>query len=103
MATLEQLRAEVDREWRATRHLAPSPASVAPPRVGLRRAVLVAGLRAARILLLPFVVLVRSSVFLYARCGAPTWLALAGGALPALPLGAAYGAWLAPPPPGPRS
>jgi len=94
MATLEQLRAEVDREWRATRRLAPSPASVAPPRVGLRRTVLVAVLRVAVILLLPFVVLVRSSVFLYARGGAPTWLALAGGALLALLVVTAYAAWL---------
>jgi hypothetical protein len=94
MATLEQLRAEVDREWRATRRLAPSPASVAAPRAGLRRTVLVGVLRVAVILLLPFVVLVRSSVFLYARRGAPTWLALAGGALLALLVVTVYAAWL---------
>jgi hypothetical protein len=94
MATLEQLRAEVDREWRATRRPAPSPASVAPPRSGLGRAVLVAVLRVAVILLLPFVVLVRSSVFLYARRGAPTWLALACGALLALFVVTVYAAWL---------
>src|SRR5258708_2832037 len=94
MASLEQLGAEVDREWRAARRLAPSPASVAPPRAGLRRRVLVAVLRVAVILLLPFVVLVRSSVFLYARRGTPTWLALAGGALLALLVVTVYAAWL---------
>src|SRR5258708_13544968 len=101
MATLEQLRAEVDREWRAARRLAPSPASVAPPRAGLRRRGLVAVLRVAVILLLPFVVLVRSSVFLYARRGTPTWLALAGGALLALLVVTVYAAFLSPPPSAP--
>ncbi len=51
-------------------------------------------LRVAVILLLPFVVLVRSSVFLYARRGTPTWLALAGGALLALLVVTVYAAWL---------
>ena len=94
MATLEQLRIAVDRELRATHRPAPPPVPVAPRRSGVRRALLVAVLRVAVILLLPFVVLVRSSVFLYARRGAPTWLALAGGALLTLLVVTVYAAWL---------
>src|SRR5437660_11748406 len=60
MATLAQLRIEVDREWRAAHRPAP-PVSVAPRRSGARRALLMA-LRVAVIVPLPFVVLVRSSV-----------------------------------------
>lgn len=94
MATLEQLRAEVDREWRATHRPAPVVTPVAPSRTGLRRTLLVVTLRVVVILVLPFVVLVRSSVFLYARRGAPTWLALGGGALLALFVVTVYAAWL---------
>lgn len=94
MATLEQLRIEVDREWRAAHRPTVPPASVAPRRPSVRRAVLVAVLRVVVILLLPFIVLVRSSVFLYARRGVPTWLALAGGAVLTLLVVTVYAAWL---------
>src|SRR5258708_14278986 len=94
MATLEQLRAEVDREWRAARRLAPSPASVAPPRAGVWGRVVGGVLRVGVIVVLEVVVLVRSSVFLYGRRGTPTWLALAGGALLALLVVTVYAAWL---------
>src|SRR6266566_3541551 len=93
MATLEQLRIAVDREWRAAHRPAP-PVPVAARRSGVRRALFVALLRVAVIVLLPFVVLVRSSVFLYARRGAPTWLALAGGAVLTLLIVTVYAAWL---------
>ena len=94
MATLEQLRAEVDREWRATHRPRPVVVPAVPRRPGVGRAVLIAGLRVAVILLLPFIVLVRSSVFLYARRGAPTWLALLGGAVLTVLVVTVYAAWL---------
>lgn len=94
MATLEQLRAEVDREWRTAHRPRPVAVPAAPRRPGVGRAVLVAALRVAVILLLPFIVLVRSSVFLYARRGAPTWLALSGGAVLSLLVVTVYAAWL---------
>lgn len=94
MATIEQLRAEVTREWRATHPVAPAAPVSVPRRAGLGRMLLVAALRVAAILLLPFVVLVRSSVFLYARRDAPTWLALAGGAALSLLVVTVYAAWL---------
>jgi len=43
---------------------------------------------------LPFVVLVRGSAYLYANRGWPTWLALAGAAAATLVLVAWYGTWL---------
>jgi len=94
MATLEQLRAEVDREWRAAHRPRPVVVPAGPRRPGVGRAVLIAALRVAVILLLPFIVLVRSSVFLYTRRGAPTWLALLGGAALTLLVVTVYAAWL---------
>jgi len=94
MATLEQLRIEVDREWRAAHRPRPVVVPAVPRRPGVGRAVLIAALRVAVILLLPFIVLVRSSVFLYARRGAPTWLALLGGAVLTLLVVTVYAAWL---------
>ena len=73
--------------------LAAFPASVRAHEPFARRALaLVAKL--LLLALLPFVVLVRASVFFYSDRGYPSWLALAAGLCCALIVLTAYGAWL---------
>lgn len=50
--------------------------------------------KAVAIVVLPFLVLLRSSVYLYQDRGIPTWLALAAGVALTLGVVTAYGAWI---------
>lgn len=52
------------------------------------------GVKVALILILPFVVLLRTAIYLYQQQAMPTWLALAGGAALALLVLTIYGAWV---------
>lgn len=52
------------------------------------------GVKVALILILPFVVLLRTAIYLYQQQAVPTWLALAGGAALALLVLTVYGAWV---------
>jgi hypothetical protein len=52
------------------------------------------GLGALTVVVLPFVVLIRASVYFYAVRGIPTWLALAGGALATTVLLTLCAAWV---------
>lgn len=51
-------------------------------------------LKVALILILPFVVLLRTAIYLYLEQDVPTWLALAGGGALALLVLTVYGAWI---------
>jgi len=94
-AKLAILKAEADREWQQRQEQpdTPPPAAVPTP-TRPRRRVAAAVLTAAALVVLPFVVLVRGSVYLYSARHWPTGLALlAAGAL-TLGVVTAYGAWL---------
>jgi hypothetical protein len=52
------------------------------------------GVKVALVLILPFVVLLRTAIYLYQQQDVPTWLALAGGAALALLVLTIYGAWV---------
>jgi hypothetical protein len=52
------------------------------------------GVKVALILILPFVVLLRTAIYLYQQQDVPTWLALAGGVALALLVLTIYGAWV---------
>ncbi len=96
-ARLATLRIEADREWQQRRRWGAAPPPPVPrplPPARPWRRVVVAGLTAGALLVLPFVVLVRGAVYLYSARHWPTGLALlAAGAL-TLGVVTAYGAWL---------
>jgi hypothetical protein len=52
------------------------------------------GIKVALILILPFIVLLRTATYLYQQQDVPTWLALAGGAALALLVLTVYGTWV---------
>jgi hypothetical protein len=88
MDRLTQLRREVDREMkraaRAERREAP----------GRRASPLAALALGVALMVLPFLVLLRGTTFLYSRLGWPTWPALGGAAALTLTLLTVYAAWL---------
>jgi len=90
-AKLAKLKREAWREWRGRAAQVRSAVALdAPP---LARAVALTVLKLTAIVALPFVVLVRASVYFYLHL-IPPWLALASGALLTLLVVAAYAAWL---------
>src|SRR5205807_1533658 len=95
-AKLAKLKREVRREWR--RRAAPVRAAFARvtrrPAADLARAALVALLKTAAIIALPFVLLVRASVYYYEHVGLDPWTALLAGAVLALLVVTGYAAWL---------
>ena len=91
-AKLARLKREVRREWR--RRATAIRSTLSRDNVsGLAREVALTLLKVAAIVALPFVVLVRASVYSYVHL-LPTWPALAAGALLTLLVVAAYAAWL---------
>lgn len=99
---LEQLRQEVQREWKQRtkrREKEKRAAARRPPRPVDWRAVpgvlLQAAFRLLVIVALPFVVLVWGSVFFYRHGQVPTWLALLTAALLTMGVVTLYASWLA--------
>jgi hypothetical protein len=78
--------------------LATTPVSeTKPPRITLGE--LLWGLlgfvaKVALLIVLPFIVLLRTAIYLYLQQDVPTWLALGGGAVLALLVLTGYGAWI---------
>jgi len=94
---LAELKREVSRQPRRRRASPPreQPAAAAPPRwAAVARTALRSLARLVVIVALPFVVLVRLSVFYYLKVGLAPWSAIAAGALFALLLVAGYAAWI---------
>lgn len=92
---LEQLKREVGRELRKAAKAVGAPL---PARRKLRArdyliVALIALAKITVIVTLPFIVYVRTSVFLYSH-GAPAWIAIAGAMILTMALVALYGAWL---------
>lgn len=92
---LEQLKREVGRELRKAAKAVGAPL---PPRRKLRardvaKSVLITLARLTVIVALPFLVYVRTSVFVYSH-GAAAWIAITGAMLVTMALVALYGYWL---------
>jgi hypothetical protein len=94
---LAELKAEAALEFARRSAPAPSPYPPAAPKQDLpawirpARRILIVGLLVA----LPFLVLVRGSVYFYAQRGWPSWFALVGAGAATLVVVGVYGAWLA--------
>jgi hypothetical protein len=88
MDRLTQLRREVERELRRA-----ARAVRRPPRRRRPGHLLAIGF-VALLVVLPFLVLVRGSTFLYFRLGWPTWIAMGAAAALTLALLTGYAAWL---------
>ncbi len=90
---IRKLKLAALRQWERLEARITAPGRLPPWRSLGRRALLVAG-KFTVLVLLPFFVLVRGSVFLYSHRGSGPWLALAGGAGATLLVVTAYAAWL---------
>ena len=90
---LAELKAEAAREF--TARAAPAPTLVATPGKYWWTKPLLAILAIEALVALPFLVLVRGSVFFYAYRGWPGWLAVTAAGAATLIVVAVYGAWVA--------
>lgn len=89
---LERLKREAQREWKR-KWKKKAPASAAEWR-GLAGDSAIAILKVALVIVLPFAVLVRGSVFIYAHAETPVWVALLVAALLTAGVVTAYSIWL---------
>jgi hypothetical protein len=92
-AKLKKLKRQARREWRR-RATAIRAALARDPVAHRARAVALTALKLIVIVALPFVLLVRTSVYYYLHVGLAPWTALFAGALFALLLVAGYATWL---------
>ena len=90
---IRKLKLAALRQWERLEARITAPGRLPPWRPLARRALALAG-KVTGLALLPFFVLVRGSVFLYAQQGYGPWLALTGGAGCTLLVVTAYAAWL---------
>jgi len=96
-AKLERLKREAQKEWKRTwrkKLRQAAPANAAEWRA-LAAAILGAVLRVALIIALPFLVLVRGSVFFYQNGGTPVWLSVLTAAILTGGVITAYAVWIA--------
>jgi hypothetical protein len=92
--TLERLRVEARKEFEQRRKRDLATPRPKPPTRASRLGLLVSVLKVVALAVLPFAVLVRVSVYLYAHTTASPWLALGGGVAATVVVATAYGAWL---------
>jgi len=90
---IRKLKLAALRQWERLEARITAPGRLPPWRPLARRALALAG-KLTVLALLPFFVLVRGSVFLYAHRGAGPWLALLGGAGGTLVVVTGYAAWI---------
>ena len=96
-AKLERLKREAQKEWKRTwrKKLRQAAAANAAEWRALAAAILGAVLRVALIIALPFLVLVRGSVFFYQNGGTPVWLSVLTAAILTGGVITAYAVWIA--------